>query len=133
MDKALQQVLDDLKLRVDVLEGENPVLKIQDAIRLAERNGMLYRYAQNGANWELRWSPEASPVVVFEGEAPMLICQRIIRKIPPRILPSLFPEEPGLNKYEEKHAAEHAREAGMPDEAVQALEEAPKKRRARKA
>lgn len=88
MDKELEDFLEEVKLRVEVLDGENPVLRIQDALRVAERAGVLYRYAQNGDVWEIRTSPEHSVTYVHKGGLCHYLCSEIIRRVSPRALPA---------------------------------------------
>lgn len=78
MDKRLQVLMDDLAAAVDVYEGERPLQVIDDAIAIAQRNGLLYRYAQNGSHWQLRWTP-SDPVRTYpEGQVCEVIVQHII-------------------------------------------------------
>ena len=84
MDVLLEEILQNVKDRVEVLGGENPVLHAADAIRLAERNNLLYRYAQNGATYEVRWNPSGSVFLYQEAEISMVICKRIIANFDPK-------------------------------------------------
>lgn len=82
MDEHLEKVLGEIKKRVLVLDGENPVISIQDAIRLAERNKLIYRWAQNGDYYQLRWSEEHSPIVVHSNEVCAQVYKRILLLVP---------------------------------------------------
>ena len=82
MDVLLEELLQQVKDRVEVLAGENPIMRIADAIRLAERNDILYRYAQNGGTYEVRWFQSDAVHMFMESELPLLICKKIIEKFP---------------------------------------------------
>lgn len=56
------ELLAIVKNYVLVMDGEYPLTSEADAIRVAERAGILYRYAKNGDQYEIRWSP-AYPVM----------------------------------------------------------------------
>lgn len=88
MDESLEKVLAEIKKRVLVLDGENPVLSIQDAIRLAERNKLIYRWAQNGDYYQLRWTEEHTAITVHANEVCAQIYKRVMLMVPEATLPN---------------------------------------------
>lgn len=86
MDKPLTELFEELKKRVEIYDGEQPLTRVQDAIRVAQRNGLIYRYAQNGATWEIRWTVDHPVVLIAETNLCESICRHIITNIPVRAL-----------------------------------------------
>jgi hypothetical protein len=83
MDEHLEAILKQVKLRVQVMDGENPLLNTDDALRIAVRNQLLYRYAQNGDYYQLRWSEDLPPVSIHKSMVCATLCGRIIETIYP--------------------------------------------------
>ena len=82
MDKQLQELQEELEKRALIKSGERPLLNVQDAIRLAERHHALYRYAQNGATYELRWTVDHAPQLFQEAHLCEVIAKRLIEVLP---------------------------------------------------
>lgn len=82
MDKALNEILADVKLRVALEDFENPILSRIVALDVATRTGMLYRYAQNGAVFTMRWTKDLPAENVHENQVCLTICKRIIDTLP---------------------------------------------------
>jgi len=85
------ELLQEVKRRVEVSADENPVHSRIDAVNLLTRNGLLYRYDQNGSLWGLRWTPDDPPRYINDWELGRIACERIIEKIPPRSLGEVPP------------------------------------------
>lgn len=77
MDVKLQEKLARLKEVVIVPEGEHPLSVTSHALSLAIREGVLYRYAQNGNRYALRWTQDGLSDLVLEHE----LCEVIVNKI----------------------------------------------------
>lgn len=56
--------LSKLKKCVHVNDGERPLENVTDAITVAERAGILYRWAKNGGLYQLRWGVHYSAINV---------------------------------------------------------------------
>jgi len=80
MDNELQSLLDELTSLdgVKVLEGENPVTNLSDALRLAERHGIIFRYVKDGERYLVRWQEDVPPVSYPESELCLEIVLRTI-------------------------------------------------------
>lgn len=66
-----------------VLEGENPVQKLKDAIFMAERAGLLYRYAMDGREFQYRISEPAPVLQCKMVEAPLVLCAIVEENLQP--------------------------------------------------
>ena len=86
MNKELYSMLQEVKKRVEVHRGESPTTVPLDAVRLAERNGLIYRYAQNGPTWGVRWTADHAEVLINEANLCEIICRRIIDLVPERLV-----------------------------------------------
>lgn len=82
MDKVLEELLDEVKLRVTLKDEENPILSRSTAIRIATQSGILYRYAQNGAIFEMRWDRSQPVEHVHQNQLNVVICKQIIARVP---------------------------------------------------
>lgn len=82
MDKVLEELLDEVKLRVTLKDEENPILSQSTAIRIATQSGILYRFAQNGAIFEMRWDRSQPVEHVHQNQLNVVICKQIIARVP---------------------------------------------------
>lgn len=109
MDKALNEILADVKLRVALEDFENPILSRIVALDVATRIGMLYRYAQNGAVFTMRWKKDLPPENVHENQVCLTICKRIIDTLPLLVVESSdapAPTEPDPELEDDKDEGE---------------------------
>jgi hypothetical protein len=89
MNEQTEKRLEKLKsLRTElgepvVLEGENPVQKLKDAIYMAERAGLLYRYAMDGREFQYRISEPAPVLQCKMVEAPLVLCAIVEENLQP--------------------------------------------------
>jgi len=89
MNEQTEKRLEKLrKLRTElgepvVLEGENPVQKLKDAIYMAERAGLLYRYAMDGREFQYRISEPAPVLQCKMVEAPLVLCAIVEENLKP--------------------------------------------------
>jgi hypothetical protein len=78
MDRKLQRIYDQVAERVDLAADENPVLNRVDALNLAYRNRILYRHAQDGNYYDLRWTTDSPIERVPVNHLCLVICNKII-------------------------------------------------------
>ena len=93
MEKPLEDLLAEVKLRVKVYANENPITNLADAVRIADRNRLIYTVAQNGPNYIIRWREDEIPITVKTIHAATIICKRIVDVVP---LPAEYDEREGL-------------------------------------
>lgn len=105
MEQELERLLNDVKARVKVSEGENPMTNIQDALGLAYRNGLLYTYSQNGPNFTIRWRVDEMPTTVKTIHVCTTVCKRIVMVVP---LPPEYDEEAEVLEYHDPDVTEAA-------------------------
>ncbi len=101
MDAQLQMKLARLKEVVIVPDGESPLSIASHAISLAIREGVLYRYAQNGNRYALHWTQEGRSELVLENELCEIVVNKIIEVKAPLVeleQPVLLPEKTGTPK-----------------------------------
>ena len=70
--------LELLRNHVQVMDGERPLTHHGDALKIATRAGVLYRYAQNGDIYELRWSPTDRVHRVGAGQLCRILYDKIV-------------------------------------------------------
>jgi pyruvate/2-oxoglutarate dehydrogenase complex dihydrolipoamide acyltransferase (E2) component len=81
MDKRQKELLAQLKKVVDVPVHENPLTNMNHAIRLAQANNLLWRWAKDGPYYEFRWTPATPPIRVPEAQANIYVVKRIISQM----------------------------------------------------
>ena len=84
MDERLELLLIEVKKYVDVYAGEHPLSNKDDAIRVAERAGILYRYARNGDTYEVRWTQEHPVLYVPASNLCELLMKSIVEAHKPK-------------------------------------------------
>lgn len=77
MEARLEKKLSELKKVVTVYDPENPLLNVQDALRIAKREGLMYRYETDGKVWRVRFKEPEKVMVIPQA----LICETIVNKI----------------------------------------------------
>ncbi|MEE9540211.1 MAG: hypothetical protein V3V85_01810, partial [Candidatus Thorarchaeota archaeon] len=82
MDKELNVLLDDVKARIKLGEFENPVTSREVALDVATRAGLLFRFAQNGVIFTLRWTQNEPAQEVHQNQLCLTICKRIVDTLP---------------------------------------------------
>lgn len=100
-------LLEQVKKYVLVMEGENPMMNKEDALRIAERAGVLYRYARNGPVYEVRWSSEHPIMRVPEPHLCSVLMERIVEVNAPSAEKRLYDldAEVGLAEVYDKEKA----------------------------
>lgn len=98
----IMELLAQAKERVIVMGGEHPESIPRDAITLAKRAGVLYRWAQNNEVYQIRWSPDHPAMNVPKGHVCKVLLQRIID-----MHPKLLEEPLGKSDDHEPVPLEH--------------------------
>jgi hypothetical protein len=115
MDEKNEAILKEVMKRITVYSNENPVSRHMDAIHLATRNNVLYRWAKDGPYYDLRWNQDEPLQRVGEQRLCLTICQRIIDTLPVlREEEPPAPNEPDLES-EEGEVADGGPEADAED------------------
>ena len=83
MDPKQEALFEELKSVVKIPVGENPLLHIRQAISLALRTNVLWRWAKDGPYYEFRWSPQNPPIRVPESQANVYLVKRVIQELTP--------------------------------------------------
>jgi hypothetical protein len=84
MDARQEALFEELKSVVKVPVGENPLMNIHQAISLAQRHNILWRWAKDGIYYEFRWTPAHPPIRVPESQANVYVVKRIIQELSPK-------------------------------------------------
>lgn len=79
MDEKQQALYDELAAVVDIPVGENPLQNTKQAIVMAERHKILWRWAKDGPYYEFRWTPAHPPIKIPESQANVYLVKRIIK------------------------------------------------------
>lgn len=77
MDKILSKKLSALKEKVEVRDGENPLLHIEDAIKIGIRADVLRRAIPDGEYYAVKWIG----VPLTEGIHRTRLCESIVDRI----------------------------------------------------
>lgn len=85
-------LLSEVKQRVVVMEGEHPESRPHDALVVAKRAGVLYRWAQNLDVYQLRWSQDHPVQHVPRAHLCNVLMKRIVEQVELNTAPSQ-PEE----------------------------------------
>lgn len=80
---SVAEVLERLQKYVNVMDGERPLHNIDDAIKLAIRAGVLWRWAHNGPSYQFRWSSEHPVIDIPEPHVCMVLAKRILEVYTP--------------------------------------------------
>lgn len=72
--------LEEIASIVDLKEGEDPTTNVEQALNIATRLKILKSYAQNGNQYQLRWTAQDAPLSIPRGSVCSFICQRMIEK-----------------------------------------------------
>ncbi len=83
MDEKQQALYDELAAVVDIPVGENPLQNTKQAIVMAERHKILWRWAKDGPYYEFRWTPAHPPIKIPESQANVYLVKRIIQELTP--------------------------------------------------
>ena len=97
MDKQLEDLQARLAECVEIKVEENPLTNLRDAIRVGNRAGVIYRFAENGPNFEIRWKLQSvegggSMYVIPSNALPVVIAEKIIERCKSEYQPDTTPE-----------------------------------------
>jgi len=81
-------LLSEVKQRVVVMEGEHPESRPHDALVVAKRAGVLYRWAQNLDVYQLRWSQDHPVQHVPRAHLCNVLMKRIVEQVELNTAPS---------------------------------------------
>lgn len=70
--------LEEIESIVDLKEGEDPTTNVEQALNVATRLKILKNYAQNGNQYQLRWTSADPPISAPRGSVCSMICERLI-------------------------------------------------------
>jgi len=110
MDKQLEDLQARLGECVEIRVEEHPLTNLMDAIRIGRRAGVIYRFAENGPNFEIRWTLQGiegggSMYVIPSNALPVVIAEKIIERCKPEYQPPV--PEPAITPAAKELADEY--------------------------
>lgn len=101
MEKNLENLLARVKGKTHVFEGENPLTNTNDALTVATRAGVVYRWAKNGPYYEVRRTPAHSVEFIPAASINQWLMMLIVDDLPePEATPTItdVPDEDPLEE-----------------------------------